>query len=299
MGIRSKASPISKRDILNYTGLLLVVLMLVSCNYFNKKKGPTGTPIARVYDVYLYPTDIKDLVPKNTKHADSVAMVKEYIQQWMEQQVLLHQATNNLDQQQMDLTRQIEDYKNSLVIYAYEKELVREKLDTNVNETEVEKYYDDNKKDFQLKNDIVKIMYVKVGKKAPGTDKLKALILSDNPKDRDKLAKYCYQYAQNFFLNDNAWLMFDDVLKEIPIQTYNQDMFLQNPGNRFVQMADTGSEYFLSIRGYMIKNSMSPLSFEKENITKIILNKRKMELIDEMKKNLYNQALNHSDTQVY
>ena len=279
--------------------LILALLFLASCNYFNKKKEPQGKAIARVFDVYLYPADIKDLVPKDTKPADSVAIVKGYIQHWMEEQVLLHQANNNLDQQKMDLSRQIEDYKNSLVIYAYEKELVREKLDTNVNEAEIGKYYDDNKKDFQLKNDIVKIIYVRVGKKSPGIDKLKALMVSDNPKDRDKLSKYCYQYAQNFFLNDNAWLMFDDVLKEIPIQTYNQDLFLQNNNNHYVELADTASVYCLSIKGYMIKNSMSPLSFEKENIKKILLNKRKMDLIDEMKKNLYNEAQNHSDTQVY
>jgi hypothetical protein len=299
VGMRIKVSKPSTRGFLGYIAIVILVALISSCNYFAKKKGPTGTPIARVFDVYLYPADLKGIVPKETKPTDSVAMVKEYIQHWMEQQVLLHQATNNLDQQNMDLTRQIEDYKNSLVIYAYEKELVREKLDTSVSEAEVEKYYDDNKKDFQLKNDIVKILYVKVGKKTPGVDKLKALILSDNPKDRDKLTKYCYQYAQNFFLNDNAWLMFDDVLKEIPIQTYNQDLFLQNNNNHYVELADTASVYSLCIKGYMIKNSMSPLSFEKENITKILLNKRKMDLIDEMKKNLYNEAQNHSDTQVY
>jgi len=277
----------------------IFALLLSSCSLIQKKQEPKEKPIARVYEVYLYPNDIKGLVPKEAKPVDSVAIVKDFIQHWMEQQVLLHQAANNLNQQEMDLSKQIEDYKNSLIIYSYEKELVREKLDTNVSEAEIQKYYDDNKKDFQLKNDIVKIIYVKVGKKSPGVDKLKSLMMSDNAKDRDKLSKYCYQYGQNFFLNDNAWLMFDDVLKEIPIQTYNQDLFLQNNNNHFVQIEDTASIYCVSIKGYMIKNSLSPLSFEKENIEKILLNKRKMDLIDEMKKNLYNEAQNHNDAQTY
>lgn len=278
----------------------MLALLLSSCNLIgNKKHGSTEKPVARVFDVYLYPADITGIVPKQSKPADSIAIVKDYIQHWIEQQVLLHQAANNLNQQQMDLTKQIEDYKNSLIIYAYEKELVKEKLDTNVSETDVEKYYNDNKKDFTLKSDIVKIIYVKVGKKTKDIDKLKNLIMSADPKDRDKLAKFCYQYAQNFFLNDNAWLMFDDVLKEIPIQTYNQDLFLQSNNNRYVQMDDTASVYCLCIKGFMIKNSLSPLSFEKENIIKILLNKRKMDLIDEMKKNLFNEALNHSDAQTY
>lgn len=277
----------------------LVPVLLTSCVYFKKDKKPDAKPIAKAYENFLYPNDIKGIVPKGSKPADSAAIVKEYIQHWVEEQTLLHQAANNLTEQQMDLSKQIEDYKNSLIIYTYEKELVRQKLDTNVTNAEVEEYYNQNKKDFQLKNDIVKIIYVKVRHKVPGTDKLKSLMTSDNGKDKEKLAKYCYQYAENFFLDDNAWLMFDDVLKEIPIQTYNEDLFLQNNNNHFVQIDDTARTYFLAIKGYMVKNSMSPLSFEKENIKKILLNKRKMELIDDMKKNLLNEAQGKNEVQVY
>ncbi|HTB05768.1 MAG TPA: hypothetical protein VK806_02360 [Bacteroidia bacterium] len=283
----------------SFFSAVFVVAVLSSCVYFKKDKKPETKPIAKAYENFLYPNDIKGIVPKGSKPADSISIVKEFIQHWLDEQTLLHQAENNLTEQQMDLSKQIEDYKNSLIIYTYEKELVRQKLDTNVTNAEVEEYYNQNKKDFQLKNDIVKIIYVKVRHKAPGTDKLRSLMTSDNPKDKEKLAKYCYQYAENFFLDESAWLMFDDVLKEIPIQTYNEDLFLQNNNNHFVQIDDTARSYFLSIKGYMVKNSMSPLSFEKENIKKILLNKRKMELIDDMKKNLLNDAMGKNEVQVY
>ena len=80
-------------------GLAASTLVFASCNFISKKKEPTEKPIARAYDVYLYPNDIKNLVPKETKRADSTAIVKDFIQHWMEEQVLLHQAANNLDQQ--------------------------------------------------------------------------------------------------------------------------------------------------------------------------------------------------------
>lgn len=275
---------------------LLIMLFLSSCSYF-KKQGPEAKPVAKVFDTYLYVTDLQGLVPKGSTKEDSLTIVKKYIDQWTHEQILIQQAENNLDKKQLDINKQLEDYKNSLIIYAYEQALVRQKLDTNVNDEEIQKYYDDNKKDFELKNDIVKIAYVKVAKNAPNMDKLKGWLTSTDPKDRDKLAKYCYQFAQNFFLNDDVWLMFDDVLKEIPIQTANPDLFLQN--NRFVQIADSSNVYFLGIKGYMIKNSTSPLSFEKENIRKILLNKRKMDLIEDMKKNLYDQAVSHNNITVY
>jgi hypothetical protein len=88
-------------------------------------------------------------------------------------------------------------------------------------------------------------------------------------------------------------------LKEIPIETYNQDLFLQKNNNHIVQIADTNHVYYLGIKGYMIKNSISPLSFEKENIKKILLNKRKMDLVEKMKLNSFEQAQVHNDVELY
>lgn len=270
-----------------------------SCNIIKKNDNTDKKPVARAFDTYLYKSDITGIVPKGTKPADSLKILNEYITRWMQQQVIVHQALNNLTAQQTDFSKQLEDYKNSLIIYAYEKELIAEKLDTTIADQEIEDYYNQNKKDFQLKNDIVKIIYVKVPQKAPSQDKLKGWINSNDIKDKEKLATYCNQNAANYFLDDNVWLMFDDVLKEMPIETYNEDIFLQNNNNRIIQIADTDYVYYLGIKGYMIKNSISPLSFEKDNIKKILLNKRKLDLVDKMKLNAFEQAQVHNDVEIY
>lgn len=278
---------------------ICIVAVLFSCNVIKKNNSPAKKPVARAFDSYLYQSDIAGIVPKGTKPADSLKMLNEYLTRWMQQQVIVHQALNNLTPQQTDFSRQMEDYKNSLIIYAYEKELIAEKLDTTIAEQDIEDYYNQNKKDFELKNDIVKIIYVKVPEKAPNQDKLKGWMHSTDIKDKEKLAAYCNQNAANYFLDDDVWLMFDDVLKEIPIETYNQDIFLQNNNNRTIQIADTDYVYYLGIKGYMIKNSISPLSFEKENIKKILLNKRKMDLVEKMKLNSFEQAQVHNDVELY
>lgn len=279
--------------------LIFLLAGLISCNISKKTNDPAKKRVARAFDVYLYQSDVEGIVPKGTKPADSLKILNEYLTRWMQQQVIVHQALNNLDARQIDFSRQMEDYKNSLIIYAYEKELISEKLDTTIAGHDIEDYYNQNKNDFELKNDIVKIIYVKVPKKAPKQDKLKGWINSADIKDKEKLAAFCNQNASNYFLDDNVWLMFDDVLKEIPIQTYNQDIFLQNNNNRIVQIADTDYVYYLNIKGYMVKNSISPLSFEKENIKKILLNKRKMNLVEKMKLNSFEQAQVHNDVELY
>ncbi len=292
---------INNRTYKAYLPILFAAFLLAinSCNIIKRKDDPGKKRVARVFDTYLYQTDIEGVVPKGTKQADSIKIMNDYLTRWMQQQVIVHQATNNLDPKQIDFTRQIEDYKNSLIIYEYEKELVKEKLDTNIAETEINDYYDKNKKDFQLKDDIVKIIYVKVPKKVTGQEKLRSWINSNDIKDREKLATFCNQNATNYFLNDNVWLMFDDVLKEVPIETANQDIFLQNNNNRIVQIADTDNTYYLGIKGYMVKNSISPISFEKDNIKKILLNKRKMDLVEKMKLNSFEEAQVHNNVELY
>lgn len=273
-----------------------LLIFIASCSSTPEKENDR-VAIAKADNEYLYADDIINLVPAGTSAKDSLELLKKFIDSWVRESLVIQKAENNLTDEQKDVEKQLQDYRKSLITYSYEKELVKQKLDTVVSNAEIEQYYNNNQSDFELKDNIIKVIYVKVNKKAPGIEKLKKWYKSDNMKDREQLAGYCHQFAENFYLDDNSWLLFDDLLKEIPIQTYNKELFLQN--NRFVEVADSLNEYFLNIKGFKIRNSISPLSFEKENIKNIILNKRKLELITKMKQDVYNDAANDKKIEIY
>ncbi len=260
-------------------------------------KDSNRIAIARADKAYLYADKVKDIVPQGTSTKDSLELIKQYVDNWIRESLVIQKAENNLSEEQKNVEKQLEAYRNSLITYTYEKELVKQKLDTIVSDIEIESHYNNNKADFELKYNIIKVIYVKVSKKAPGIDKLKKWYKSDNLKDREQMASYCHQFAENFYLDDNSWLLFDDLLKEIPIQTYNKELFLQN--NTYVEVSDSLSNYFVNIKGFKIRNSLSPLGFEKENIKNIILNKRKLELITKMKLDVYNDAANNNKIEIY
>jgi hypothetical protein len=269
---------------------------LYSCKT-ESDKDQNRIAIAKANNEYLYTDEIKDIVPQGTVAKDSAELIKKYIDNWIHESLVIQKAENNLNDEQKNVEKQLKDYRNSLITYAYEKELVKQKLDTIITDSEIEVYYNNNQSDFELKDNIIKVIYVKVDKKAPGIDKLKKWYKSDNLKDKEQLSSYCHQFAANFYLDDTSWLLFDDLLKEIPIQTYNKELFLQN--NRFVEVSDALSNYFVNIKGFKIKKSLSPLTFEKENIKNIILNKRKLELITKMKEDVYNDAINNKKIEIY
>ncbi len=280
---------------INIISVALISLSIFSCSYLKKEKN--DEVVARVYDKYLDKTDLLKIVPQDVKSKDSEIVVKNYINNWIKQNLILHKAEENLTKEQKNFDIQLEDYRNSLITYSYEKELIRQKLDTVVTEEQIKDYYNKNEKDFLLKDNIVKVLYVKTSLKAPSLLKVKMWCKSNNPKDRTFLENYCKEYAENYFLDDESWLMFDDVLKEIPIKTYDQENYLKN--HTFIEIQDAQSNYIINIKGFKIKESVSPLSFEKENVRNIIINKRKIDLINEMEKQVLKDAVKNKDFEIY
>jgi hypothetical protein len=278
--------------------LCILACTSLSCSYF-KNDSKDETILASVYDQTLTLDDARDLISKNTSSADSISKLKNYADEWVRMQLLKKKAEDNITDNEAleNIEKQLESYKNSLIAYAYQRELIRQKLDTVVSENEIQRYYNDHPKDFMLKDNIIKVLYLKLARGVQNLWKVKKWCKSESPEDRMQLEKFCQQNAENYYLDDNAWLFFDDLLKEIPIKTYDKEQFLKN--NRFIEIQDSSGTYLVNIKGFRIRDGISPVNFEKENIRKIILNKRKVALIQEMEKKVYQDALKANDFKIY
>lgn len=271
----------------------IIALLFCACT---SKHDSEGDALARVDDKYLYASDIQGALPSNVSEKDSIEMLNEYIDNWVRQQLVIAQAEKNLSKEEKDFSKQLEDYKNSLIIFQYESKLIRQKLDTIVSDEEIFQYYEKNKANFELKENIVKVVYIKIPQNAPATLP-RQLIRSDKPQDMKKLQDFCHKYAVNYYLDDQNWLLFNDILKEIPINTYNQEEYLKN--NRIIEIQDSAFTYLMNIKGFMIKESLSPLSFERNNIRDIIINRRKLTLIENMRKDVYENALKKGNIEIF
>jgi len=281
-----------------FSFFIVFLSLLVSCMGPNENTGQGGEkPIARVFEKKLFFSDFSANIPRQLNKKDSLLFVNSYVEQWILSELLRHQAETNLPDEEKDIEKQIEEYRKNLLVYRYETELVKQKLDTAVSQQEIEVYYNTHMQNFMLKDNIVKVTYVKVSQKSPNIEKVRKWYLSQEPKDRDNLKKYCIQYADNFFLDDNTWLLLEDVMREVPLRDYNPELLVKT--TRRIEMNDSLFNYFLFIRDFKIKNMPSPLSFERDNIKQVIINKRKLQLIEEMKQSVYAQAKENGNFEVY
>lgn len=271
--------------------VMFLGVLLLSCG--GGDKG--GKPVARVGDSYLMEADLRTIVPKGTKGPDSVMLVKGYIDRWIKDHLQVEKAHDE-GVDNVNIDRMVEEYRNSLLLAAYQEKYLKEKLDTIVSDKEVEQYYRANLQNFQLKSNIVQVRYVKVGKKAPTIEKVKQWVQSSRPADRKQLENYCADHAENYFLDDNSWLLFDDLLKEIPLKNMGEQAF-NTP--RFVELEDSAFVYFVNIKAFQTKEAPSPVGYVKGPIREIILNKRRTKLLKQMEDNLYKEALGNKDFELY
>jgi len=269
---------------------LLAAAFLASCSFFNNKKQ--GDAVAQAYDKYLYRSDIRGIVPPGTAVNDSIELVQRFIDNWIRRQVVLNQAESNLSPEQKDFTEQLEAYRNSLIVYGYESELIRQKLDTVVSQQQIQEFYDQNPQNFQLRENIVRVSYVKIPQASASlapAKKATQLLKSGRALDIDLLDELCQSSMLVCRLDDENWISFNDLQREIPIAIDNQDNFLQN--RSFFETSDSLFLYVVRISEFKMKESLSPLSFETENIRNIIINRRKLELINQMEQEVFQKAL--------
>ena len=147
---------INSKPVLLFSIALLFV-SLFACRSLEKRDFEAKA-VARVFDSYLYSSDIENIVPDGTNLTDSSRMVRQYIKSWISQQLILDKAKFNLSDKQSytSIEKQLEDYRTSLIIYAYQKELIKQKLDTVISEADIQKYYDENKANLILEDNILK-----------------------------------------------------------------------------------------------------------------------------------------------
>lgn len=262
-------------------------------------EGEILIPVARVHDNYLYEQDLEGIVDKGISPSDSASIVTRYIDSWIKKQLLIAEAASQIDFDEAELERKILDYRYALMVYEFEKNHVNQKLDHEVSEEEIKEYYNHNKANFELKQNIIKGIFAKVPQEAPRVGRLRTLFQNkiDN-EAKEEIKSYCLSFAASYSLDDSVWYNFEDIIKNTPLVSIpNKVQFLRE--NKFVETSDDIYVYLLKITDYKISDQISPLEFVKDDIAKIILNKRKVALTQKLKEEIYHEAKQSKEFEIF
>ena len=258
-------------------------LLSVACHH-----GEELSPlVAKVYDYELRLDDLAGLVGEGVSVEDSIAIVDNYVDQWVRQKVVLAKAEKNVKD---DFSRQMSEYRNSLLTYAYEQQIVSQLLDTNVTDTEIEEYYEANSEQFLLKNAIVKAVYVAAPKRNSADGKLKSIVYKHQFRDEDivEMQALATRVGGTGSYDGATWMPFYSLQAVVPVTTYNEGLFLKQ--NRAIVLADDSLCWYVRILDYKISDDIAPMELQMDNIRAIILNHRKLEIINRLQADLFKEA---------
>ncbi len=271
-----------------------IAFMLFVCGACNSTVGEDV--VARAYGNYLREADLQGLLQPGMTKEDSVAVVNNYINQWLQQQVVLHKAEKNVA---ANFQEQLQNYKNNLLTYEYERQVIAQLLDTNVSNEEIQQYYDSHRDDFLLKSNIVRAIYVKVNAASPSVARLKKLMskkkLDDN--DMQDLQHIAASHGVDYYFEEDTWMPFQKLQTMVPVETYNEVAFLKN--NSKITISDSLWMYVVHILDYKVVDETSPLEYEYDHIRTVILNSRKIDIIENMQRDLLEKAELNDDIERY
>lgn len=276
--------------------IFLLSTVVVSCDYFRAPKKPKA--IARVGESYLFQDDIVDLVPKGTSKKDSIAIVKSFIDRWATQKLLFEAAQRNIGKDKVsEFSALIDQYKVDLYTKDYIESLVIRQIDTVVTEVQIEEYYAKNKQYFKNSSELVKLRYINLVKENPKFAKIKSKFSSFTKKDRKELEQLAVQF-KSYAFNDSIWVDINQVYEKIPfINLENKQKYISSGIN--FQYPDSTTVWLVKVNNVLPKDSPTPLEFLKPTIKQIIINNRKLDLINTIEKEITNDAIKDNKYEIY
>jgi len=269
---------------------LAVVLLLSSC--FNNNEGRI---IASVNEKDLMLEEVLEDMPIQIE--DSSFFVERYMNDWIRKQLMIYHAEINLSSAIQNYEKQIKEYRASLLIYAYQQELINQNFDTSISLKQVTDYYNQYKDEFKLSKNIFKGRFIVVDRSAPKLINLNKWYKSNKESSLEDLNDYCQQFAKEYYLEDDRWQYFSIFNQKLPEYIIEESYFLEN--TKGVVFEDDNLRYYVFIKDYLINGSISPLEMEQEKIKNVLLNKNKIEYLKQLEDELYQNGLALKKIKIY
>jgi hypothetical protein len=274
----------------------LLILVFTSCEYFQVQESESTSSeiVAIVNTQKLFKEDLIDILPNNISSEDSIIIVRSFINDWAVKQLLLKKAEKNSSLEDInEIDELVRDYKESLLINNYKEVLIKQQLDTIVSEEEVFKYYEINKENFKLNEELVKIKYLHFDNNIINKEEFTDLFKSEDIEDLEALEKQ--QLSFKFYqFNDSIWTRLDKVMLKLP---FSKEILLNK--TKFIKEQDSLGLYLAGIKDVLLRNDTAPIGYIEPIIKQMILHKRKIELIRDIEKILVKDATKNNNFKIY
>ena len=275
--------------------LVLIALAAVSACQMVHRVSDTAAElfgdavVARVGEHRLMRSELAAYIPAGVSSEDSLALAQSYIKSWAEELIFLDMAEKHLSAEEKDVTKDLEDYRRTLLKYRYEERYINDRLDTLISDEEVRNYYRDHMDKFLVDRPLLKVRYMIIPADSRSLKTIKELMSSDDAMDAIAADSLAFTAALRYVDSSDAWM--DAILLARDLGTDEVSM-MSALRNRTIEFkGDDGLLRVAYVVDMVQKGSPAPLDYCEERIKDILLSARKHELVGGLERDLLNDAL--------
>ena len=253
--------------------------------------------MVRVKDKTLTREEIERQIPKGVSSGDSLIRAESIVKKWIVDILMDDVAHQNIGDDKAEIDNLVNEYRRSLIRHRYQERIVKDKVSAEINDTEQLAYYEDNKEQFMLSENLIKGLFIKVSVSAPGLDNVRKWYVSDSDESVERIEKYSLQNALIYDYFYENWVRFDEVMEKIPHKISNPQQFLKV--NKHLEISDSMHVYFLNISDKLLVGNIAPFDYSKTQIQSMMANRRKIDYLREFGEGLYNDAVRKGAVKFY
>lgn len=270
------------KKLLNYILISAALIIVSSCdNKMSQKQiaAQVGTSVLPVNEVRV-------MVPLGMTGEDSLEFVRNYIDAWIDEQMMYEQGLRNLPQLDQ-LNQQVEEYRRNLIIQNYENDLINSRMESVISEEESMEFYNKYQKQLRMEQPIIQGVFVKLLSNSSKIKEVKKWLEELNNGKTDCIEEFD-QYGMhraadydNFF---DTWVDLYRLTDKLPVTVVDAASFLKC---KTYDLQDDDYHYLFVIKDYRLTGETQPYEFAKSDIYELLMQQRKkserIKLLKEMK----------------
>ena len=273
-----------------YTQLILLLFLLfpVAC----KRSGISPAQrniLVKVNDRILTRDEIEAQISKGLSPDDSLIRAESLVKKRIIDMLMDDVAYHNIGDEKTEIDRLVNEYRRSLIRHRYQERMINEKVSANIREYEQIAYYEENKEQFILNENLIKGLFLKAPLTAPGLDNVRSWYVSRTEESLEKIEKYSLQNAIIYDYFYDRWVVFDEVMERIPYRISNPAQYLKT--NNHLEVSDSSYIYFLNISDRLLVGNIAPFDYVQTQIQSMLINSRKIDLLRNFGEKLYLDAV--------
>ena len=248
-----------------------------------------GIALVKVKDRILTQYEVERQIPGGISSADSLIRAESIVKKWIIDVLMDDIAYQNVGDRKEEIDMLVNEYRRSLVRHQYQERIVKDKISADISEYDQIAYYEENKAQYVLSENLIKGLFVKVSSSAPGLDNVRQWYVSGSEESLEKIEKYSLQNAIIYDYFYDRWETFDEIMAKMPYKISNPVNFLKV--NNHLEVSDSTHVYFLKISDKLLVGNEAPFDYVKTQIHSMLANKRKIDYLREFGDNLYLDAV--------